>query len=326
MAYNVSALTDYTIENQDLLVMRSLFYAKTQSLIQKEGNVMTGVKSSEKINILDTDAVFQVGGTCGFNSSGATAFTQRTVTVGKIKVNESLCPKALEAKYTQKALAKGSRYESIPFEQQYTDLKSGTISDQLETGIWQGDTDSVDVNLNKFDGLIKLVDTAAASVLSNAAAYIATGAPIAASTGITLANVKGIVGSMWLALPAKVQGKDDVRVFCGWDTFNKFISAYTDSNLFHFAPGGAEVKQENGEVVIPGTNYILTAVHGLDGTDRLFALRMSNIYLAVDLENEEERWEIFFAKEADEVRFVAEFKEGINVAFPNEIVSFKLTA
>jgi hypothetical protein len=129
---------------------------------------------------------------------------------------------------------------------------------------------------------------------------------------------------MWLAMPANIMGKDDIRIFCGWDTFNKFISAYTDVNLFHFAPSGSEVSAANGEVIVPGTNYKLTAVHGLDGTNRLFAIRMSNIFLGTDLENEEERWEIFFAKEADEIRFVAEFKDGINVAFPDEIVSFKL--
>jgi hypothetical protein len=117
MAYDVSALSNYTEQNVDLLVMRSLFLAKTMSLIQKEGNVMIGVKSSETINILDTDAIFQAGGTCGFTSSGTTSITQRTVTVGKIKINESLCPKALEAKYTQKALMPGSNNEKIPFEQ-----------------------------------------------------------------------------------------------------------------------------------------------------------------------------------------------------------------
>lgn len=317
MAFDVSALTNYTIENEELLVMKSLFDSKTQRLIQAEGNIMTGVKSSEKINILDTDALFQTGGTCGFTSSGTTAFTQRTVTVGKIKVNESLCPKALETKYTQKALQLGSRYEKIPFEQQYTDLKAGTIAQQLEVALWQGDTTSGSANINKFDGLIKLIDTAAVSVNGNPTA-------ITTATGITTSNVKGIVINMWLLLPAAVMGKDDVRVFCGWDTFNKFISAYTDANLFAFAPKGSEVSAANGEVIIPGTNYKLTAVHGLDGTNRLFSIRMSNIFLGVDLENEEERWEIFFAKEADEVRFVAEFKEGINVAFPNEIVSFKL--
>ncbi len=317
MAFNVAALTDYTIENEELLVMKSLFDSKTQRLIQEEGNVMTGVKSSEKINILDTDATFQTGGTCGFLSSGSTTFTQRSVTVGKIKINESLCPKALEAKYTQKALQLGSRYEKIPFEQQYTELKAKTIAEQLEVAFWQGDTSSSNANLNKFDGLIKLIDAAAVSVNGNPTA-------ITTATGITSSNVKGIVNGMWGKLPSRVQGKEDVRIFCGWDTFTLFIQAYTDANLFAFAPKGTEVSAQNGEVIIPGTNYKLTAVHGLDGTNRLFALRMSNLFLGTDLENEEERWEIFFAKEADEIRFVAEFKDGINVAFPNEIVSFKL--
>lgn len=317
MAFDVSALNNYTIENEELLVMRSLFTGKTAQLIQSEGNVMTGVKSSEKINILDTDATFQAGGTCGFLSSGTTTFTQRSVTVGKIKVNESLCPKALEAKYTQKALQVGSRYEGVPFEKQYTDRKAGKIAQQLEVAFWQGDTTSADTNLKQFDGLIKLIDAAGTAANGNPTA-------ITTVTGITTTNVKGIVAGMWLAMPAVIQGKDDVRVFCGWDTFNKFIAAYTDLNFFHFAPAGSEVKAENGEVVIPGTNYKLTAVHGLDGTNRLFTIRMSNMWMATDLENEEERWEIFFAKEADEVRFIVEFKDGINVAFPDEIVSFKL--
>lgn len=317
MAFDVSALTNYVIENEELLVMKSLFESKTQKLIQSEGNVMTGVKSSEKINILDTDALFQTGGTCGFTSSGTTTFTQRTVTVGKIKVNESLCPKTLESKYTQKALQLGSRYEKIPFEEEYTSLKAAKIAEQLEVAIWQGDTASGSANINKFDGLIKLLDAAAVSVNGNPTA-------ITSATGITAANVKGIVNGMWGLLTSRVQGKDDVRIFVGWDTFTLFIQAYTDANLFAFAPKGSEVSAQNGEVIIPGTNYKLTAVHGLDGTRRAFAIRMSNIFLGVDLENEEERWEIFFAKEADEIRFVAEFKMGVNVAFPDEVVSFKL--
>lgn len=317
MAYNVAALTNYTIENEELLVMKSLFESKTQKLIQSEGNIMTGVKSSEQINILDTDALFQTGGTCGFTSSGTTTFTQRAVTVGKIKINESLCPKALETKYTQKALQLGSRYDKIPFEEQYTSLKAAKIAEQLEIAIWKGDTASGDAGLNKFDGLIKLIDAAAVSVNGNPTA-------ITSGTGITASNVKGIINGMWGLLPSRVQGKDDVRIFVGWDVFTLFIQAYTDANLFAFAPKGSEVSAQNGEVIIPGTNYKLTAVHGLDGTNRAFSIRMSNLFLGVDLENEEERWEIFFAKEADEIRFVAEFKMGVNVAFPNEIVSFKL--
>jgi len=77
-------------------------------------------------------------------------------------------------------------------------------------------------------------------------------------------------------------------------------------------------------VIIPGTNYKLTAVHGLDGTNRLFALRMSNIFLGVDLENEEDKFEMMEDQFKDYIRFKVQFKQGINVAFPDEIVSFKL--
>lgn len=320
MAYNVSALTDYTKENENLLVSKSLFSPRTAEIIQSEGNVLLDIKSSEKINIQDTNATFQTGGTCGFLSSGTTTFSQRTLTVGKVKVNESLCPKTLESKYTQKALKAGSRPEEIPFEQEYSELKAGVIAEQIEKAMWQGDTTHHDVNLNKWDGFIKLIDDAGTATAANETAYIGG----AALSSITTSNVKSAVNAMWLALPANVAGKEDVAIFCGWDVFNKFIVSYTDANLFAFAPKGSEVSAANGVVIIPGTNYRLIAVHGLDNTNRMFAMRTSNMYLGSDLMNEEERFEIFFAKEADEIRFISEFKYGVQVAFPNEIVQFTL--
>jgi hypothetical protein len=75
-------------------------------------------------------------------------------------------------------------------------------------------------------------------------------------------------------------------------------------------------------MMLPGTNVKLVAVNGLNGTDKIVATRMSNLYLGVDLLNEEERFELFYAKEADEMRFVAEWKMGIQYAFPTEIVYF----
>ncbi|HVX49557.1 MAG TPA: hypothetical protein VHB48_05340, partial [Chitinophagaceae bacterium] len=302
----------------------SLFSSKTATVVTSDGNILTGVKSSETVNLLATDAIFQTGGTCGFNSSGTTSFSQRPLTVGKFKVNESLCPKTLEAKYTQKALPKGSRYDSLAFAEEYTTLKAGTIAEQLETAIWQGDTGSANVNLNKFDGFVKIIDDAGSAVDANSAAYMGT--PIAAGTGITSSNVRTIVGAMVKGLPAVIKGKGDVRIWCGWDVFSMFVDKLVNDNLYHYAPAGTESQEENGEIQIPGTPYKLTAVHGLDGTNRLFALRSSNMFIGTDLQNEEERWELFFAKEADEVRFVSEWKYGVQVALPNEIVQFTLTA
>jgi hypothetical protein len=316
MAFNVSALADYTEQNEALLVTSSVLGAKTASLIKSAGNVMVGVKSSETINIMDTDAIFQSGASCGFNASGTTSFTQRTVTVGKIKVNESMCPKDLEAKYLQKALPTGSMYDSIPFEQEFSDKKAKRIAAQLEIALWQGDTSSVNVNLNKFDGLIKLVNAASGVVDANTSTFI-SGAPL---SSITAANVVSIFDGVYRAIPATIVSADDVVIFCGMDTFRTYTIALKNANMFHYT---VDVKADN-EFVLPGTTIKVIAVQGLNGTNDILAGRLSNLFLGTDLLNEEEKFEIFYAKEADQVRFVSEFKMGVNFAFPDELVKFFL--
>ena len=312
MAFSVSTLANYTKENEALLVTSSVLGAKTASLIKSAGNVMVGVKSAETINIMDTDAFFQAGGTCGWNASGTTSFTQRTVTVGKVKVQEALCPKTLEAKYLQKALPTGSMYDSIPFEQEYTDKKAKTIAAQLETAIWQGDSASANGNLNKFDGLIKLIGAASGVVDANVSGFV-SGGPVAS---ITASNVIALLDGVYKAIPAKVVAADDMTIFVGQDTFRTYTIALKNANMFNYAFDG----KADSEFVLPGTSIKVVAVQGLNGTNNIFALRLSNLFLGTDLLNEEEKFEIFFAKEADEVRFACEFKMGVNIAFPDEIV------
>ena len=316
MGFDVSALANYTKENEALLVTSSVLGAKTAALIKSAGNVMVGVKSSEKINIMETDAIFQDGASCGFNASGSTTFTQRTVTPGKIKVNEALCPKDLEAKYLQKALPTGSMYDSVPFEQEYSEKKAKTIAAQLETSLWQGDTSSVNVNLNKFDGLVKLIGAASGVVAANASTFI-SGAPL---SSITAANVISIFDGVYQAIPAQVVAADDMTIFCGQDLFRTYTIALKNSGSFNYQ---IDVKADS-EFVLPGTTIKVVAVAGLNGTNKVYAMRLSNLFLGTDLLNEEEKFEIFYAKEADQVRFVSEFKMGVNIAFPDEAVKFIL--
>lgn len=317
MALDVSTLVSYVIENTDILVAKSLFGGKTSDLIRSEGTVMTGVKYAEKINILATDAIFQNGTGCTRVSSGSTSITQRTVTIGEVAIVEDICVTTLNTTYMSKILAKGSYDVALPFEKEYTDLKAATIAKQLEIAIWQGDTNSGNANLSRFDGYIKLIDAAATAVNGNP-----TG--ITTATKITSSNVVGIMNGIWSAFTSDVMGADDIRIFAGWDTFNTYVAAYTALNLFAFAPKGNEVGSAGGEITIPGTNYKLTAVHGLDATNRIFGVRMSNMYAGVDLENDYEQWSIMEDQFKDFLRFKSKFKYGVNVAFPGEIVSFKL--
>lgn len=314
MAFNISALADYTEQNEALLVTNSVLGAKTAALIKSAGNVMVGVKSSQTINIMDTDAVFQSGGVCGFNASGATTFTQRTVTVGKIRVNEALCPKDLESKYLQKALPTGSKYDSVPFEQEFSDKKAQRIASQLEIAIWQGDTVSANVNLNKFDGLVKLIGAAAGVINANVSGFI-TGGPVAS---ITVTNVVAVMDAVYQAIPAQIVSYDDVVIMCGMDVFRQYQIALKNANMFNYTFDG----KADSEFVLPGTTIKVIALQGLNGTGDVYAGRLSNFFIGTDLLNEEERFEIFYAKEADQVRFVSEFKFGVNFAFPDELVKF----
>jgi hypothetical protein len=314
MSFSVGTLAAYTKENEQLLVSSSVLGSKTASLIKDQGNVMVGVKSAETINIMDTDAIFQDGSSCGFNASGLTSFTQRTVTVGKIKVNEALCLKDLEAKYLQKALPAGSMYDSMVYSEEYSKRKTEKISQQLEKTLWVGDTGSVDVNLNKFAGITTLITAAGGSVVNaNSVAYHGS-----VETAITDANVVSIFDDIYKAIPAQVVDKDDIAIFCGMDTFRTYTVKLKSSNLYHYQFDG----KANSEFYLPGTNVKVIAVQGLNGSGKIVAMRISNLFIGTDLLNEEERFEIFYAKEADQVRFVAEFKMGVNFAFPDEIVKF----
>jgi hypothetical protein len=383
MAFSVGTLANYTDEQRFPLIRKAVLSAKTASLL----TLQAGVKSAAAINILESDAIFQADG-CGFNASGTTALTQRVITVGAIKVQEALCPKTLEAKYIQTQLAPGSMYDSIPFEQIYAEEKASQISKAVEVALWQGDLASGTANLNKFDGLLKVIDASYSAANVNAQKIVGTVATTSGSatvtgtstlfltqvaagdklvigantytvsvvtnntsitltgnaaasvslvvakvvkaasdffaapvTAITVSNVVAIIDAVYKTIPVEVLDKEDTFIACGTDVFRLFTIALKTANLYHYG-----VDAINFELFIPGTNIKLVALNGLNGTSRIIAGRKSNMFMGVDLMNEEEKFEIFFAKEADEVRLMCAFKIGTQVAFPSQVANFELTA
>lgn len=314
MAFSFGNLVAYVKENERSLFTGSLFDAKTQQLIQSAGNVMVEVKSSETVNIMDTDAAFQDDSGCAFNASGTTSFSQRTLTVGKIKVQEALCPKSLEAYYLQKALPAGSNYTDIIFAQEYMDRKTKKIAEQLETAIWQGDTTSLNINLNKFDGFQKIIGAAAGVIDANTSTYV-SGAPL---SSLNVTNIISVIKGIKNALPARVKGKSDVKIFCGWDIFDLIVDAHVNANLFNY---GAQ-NIGDGSFTIPGTTYVVEAVHGLDGTNDLYAMRTSNMFFGTDIINEDQNVEMWYSQDDRNVKFHVGFKAGVQIAFPDEIVKF----
>ena len=310
MAFNVSALSNYTNEQSTELVVKSLFGSKTAAVLQAAGQVQVGVKSAEALNILSSDVFFQADG-CGYTASGNTTFTQRVITVGAIKVEETLCPKTLEAKWMQTQIAPGSP-EAVPFEEQIGSEKASRIAKLLEVAMWQGDTatSNTNPNTNRFDGFNKIIDAASASTVAG---------NTSSATAITVANVEGLVDDIYNVIPADIADAEDLVLFVGIDTFKKYTTALRASNLFHYA-----ADSEGMEIMIPATNIKMIGVGGLSGTNRMFLARLSNLFVGTDLANEEEEYRFWYSQDNDEVRFRATMKYGVQIAFPDQLVQFKL--
>jgi len=312
MAFNVTGLTNWTKANETTLITKSLFKAKTASLMSK----LTGVKSSMQIPTLSKDLIFQAGGTCGFNASGDTTISSRNISVGKISVMEQFCVKELETKYTQLLLNNGSYYESLPggIEAAIVDQTVGQIAENIETAIWQGDTASGNINLNKFDGLKKIIAAASGVVNANASAFIT---PV---TAITSSNILSVVDAIYTAIPVSVLDKEDLHLFMGNDVYRLYQLALKNANLFHYVANG----DTDVAFTHPGTTLKIMPVNGLNGTRDLYVLRTSNMFLGVDLEGDEDRFKMWYSEDFDVVRFRSEFKYGVQIALPAEVVRFNV--
>lgn len=297
MAYVVSALGSYTKENAESLIYKQIATGTTAKLMTKQ----PGIKSAETINIVATRGVWQAGGSCGFSASGDSTFSQRTITVGKIKINLKWCEKDLEPKYLQNAMAAGSKYDMLTFEEQIVGDIEQNIQKDLEVAIWQGDTANVSVYLNKFDGLIKIIDAASGVLVATPVAW-------------SVANSRTALQNVYAKLSDDMLANPNLKVFIGTSEWRDYQIKLGIDNLYHITGSDKKLYIEN-------TDVELVPVLGLSGTKRVFAISTDNMVMGVDMVNEEEKFELFFAKEADEIRFVSEFKVGVQIAFPSQVVS-----
>lgn len=394
MAFDVTALTAWVKQEPNKFYTGAVLGAKTASLIRDKGILMTGVKNAETINILETDATFQADG-CSWNSSGTTTLTQRTVTVGKVKIQEAICVKTLDSYFTNQALALGSKYGSdsdlyAAIADTYFQKKLDLTASQIETAIWRGDTGGSG-NLQYWDGFIKILKATNTPVIVNTrigtgtvsasssttvtgtgtaflsqvavndkiysgTTLVGTVSAIASDTSLTLAasgtisgafrifkssqvattdmnsgnpvqsitasNVSNILYAVYNLIPAKLIDKEDLRIFVGMDVFRKYQQYLVGQNYYHYKPDGTPVTS----CLLHGTNVMIEATQGLNDTNEIFAMRLSNMAMGVDMIDDSDEFDFVYSEAGREHRYSAAFKVGVNVAFPDEVTRFQLLA
>jgi hypothetical protein len=154
MSFNVSSLTDYTAENQFELMTATVLGAKMMSL----ATVVPNIKGPSKLPQLSQSVIFQ-DDACSFSASGSTVFTQRTLTPGKVKINDSWCPKDLEPKYLSAEMAAGAHHESVTPDyvwQAIMNEYTKQIARDIDIAIWKGEDGIGAGNNGHWDGYVTL--------------------------------------------------------------------------------------------------------------------------------------------------------------------------
>lgn len=290
MAINVSALTAYVEEQRLPLIRKTVFAAPST----KYFNLQTGIKHSAALNILNTEVEFGDGATCGWDEAGSSAFSQRTLEVGNFKVNMSFCDKAMLKYWNGYDVRVAAGQKSLPFEEDFVAGIIDGVRVKLESMIWKGvkATDGMDgllTILNAESGVIKPTIAAGDTIYEK-----------------TLAAYKAIPASKL----------ENASIFMGIDSFRDLVLELTAKNLYHYSP---EVDSAL-EIVLPGTNTKVRGVAGLNGEKAIVAADGENIYFGVDMEGDEERFDLWYSKDNQEFRLAINFNAGVQIAFPDEVV------
>lgn len=291
MALNLSSLSAYVEEQRLPLIRKTIFAAPSTRYF----NLQTGIKHAAALNILKTDVVFGDGSTCGWSQSGTTAMSQRILEVGNFKVNMSFCDKAMLKYWMGYEVRVAAGQKTLPFEEDFVNGIIDGVRVKLENLIWQGvkATDGM-------DGLLTILDAASAVTID------------AEVTSAMTAYEKTL--KVYKAIPA---GKlDNASIFMGVDTFRDLVLELTAKNLYHYDPQ----VDSNLEIILPGTSTRVRGVAGLNGQKAIIGADAENIYFGVDMEGDEEKFDLWYSQDNQEFRLAINFNAGVQVAFPDEVV------
>jgi hypothetical protein len=300
MGYSITAPS--YVEQPEQLIYQKLFSGSpTMDLVK---NKQTGIKSAETINVVNTRGVFQAQ-SCAFNASGSTTISQRTITVGKTKIDMLWCERDLEPYFTQRKLAAGGDYDSLAYSKEIIDDTMQQAKEDIEIALWQGDTNSTNAYLNRFDGFVKII---------GAATIGGTFSGVAWSEANSRTAIKGLA-TLVIANNDVYQGNPTIKMLMSPQMAATYRFKLRTDNLFNTT--GEETK-----LYAEGANIEIVEVAGLSGLNYIYAIEPENMYIGTDMANEEEKFKVWKSDDDQNLKFHAEWKLGVQIAFPSRVYRY----
>lgn len=289
MALDLTALPTFIKENADNIVRNALFGFQSKQYL----TVVPGIKSSENVTKIVTDAVLQAGG-CGWSPSGTTTITKRNLLVIPYKVQEALCSEDFNRTFLQVLANAGSMSEDLPLEVIYTDDKVTRIQKALDVKVWNENTVGGD-----FTGFFQIVtdDVPAANKITRTA------------------SVQDDIDSLIALTPmAEAIGADGMYFYMSVGNYLSLMTEIREKNYFHIQTG----QEQALKFTYPGTNMNVVGLSAFAAVNTIVFANKENMLVGTDLENDFENVKLEFFDFEDEHRFNFKAKIGTQIAIPEE--------
>ena len=299
----IKAVQDYIDQNSRELVAKSVLAPMSTTLF----TVQTGVKAETAINLLDTTVEFGDGTQCGWSPKGTDVISQRTIKPGFMKVEKPFCQKNFLNTFASYMTNVAAGRETLPFEEYFIDANIKAIGEALEKAIWYGDVDSQDENLNKFDGLFKILK-----------AEVGLGTTVNVYDGTAQNTMTKRVWAVYMAIAD--EWIDNAVIYMSKQDYRTLVKELVDANLYHYE------RNVDGsmEMIFPGTSTVVKGVDGMkhaaNETGVIVAMDPKHTVYGVDLESTNEEFHFWFSTDNDEFRLRVNLSAGIQVALPSEVV------
>jgi len=308
-SYDLAGLSTYVDALNSDIISEAVLTPVTMEYV----NVIPGIKGVQNVNLLNETLVVQTGTTCGWSSSGETTFTVASLAVAALKVNTSLCLQQLNTLWLGQFLNAGSYNENAPFEQAIVDLQTKQIKRYNEDLLWNASSASTSFSgfkqlLANTDGVVKLTgQTALCSV---------TGSTSQEKGANVLAQIDNLINSM----DRNIYDRDDIIIFMSQSQFKCYITAIRTVNNFYIDSSENKLGSVYS-VYHPQTNYRVVGVPGLNGSNLIALAPQQYFLVGVDLVSDEDSFRSWWSQDFQEVRIMASWKLGTQIAFPEFFVT-----
>lgn len=283
MAFDLSALSAYTEQNSGILIGKAVLGADLMNYVTVRPGYAAGTVA---INVLDMSGMVWDDRACGWSPTGTTEFTQVAVDVKNKQSKQSLCVQ---------------------------DLRDYWLSTQVDPSAF-GETVPFEVFLS--DEAVKQTQKACEKIMGDAiiAGFTAGNGcvGVTGATGMTAGNALEQVNLIVDALPIDVLSRQDLIMYMSYANFRMLTKGLVAANYYHYAPGDKVTNFGLGQsVIIPGTNITAVPVGGFGTSNRIICGPKEHILAVTGLTTDEDKLEIWYSKDNDEVRMLSAFRIGV---------------